>query len=107
MSDAFHDREDTFEKRFANDEALRFRAVARRNKAIALWAAEMKGLSGADAEKYADDFVGAEVGASDDDVASALRQDLARANVDLSDHRLRKKMAEAMVEAIASVKAGR
>jgi len=107
MSDAFHDREDTFEKRFANDEALRFRAVARRNKAIALWAADMKGLSGADADKYADDFVGAEVGASDDDVAAALRQDLARANVDLSDHRLRKKMAEAMVEAIASVKAGR
>jgi hypothetical protein len=107
MSDAFHDREDTFEKRFANDEALRFRAVARRNKAIAVWAADMKGLSGADAEKYADDFVGAEVGASDDDVASALRQDLARANVDLSDHRLRKKMAEAMAEAIASVKAGK
>jgi hypothetical protein len=107
MSDAFHDREDTFEKRFANDEALRFRAVARRNKAVALWAAEMKGLSPEAAEKYAEDFVGAQVGASDDDVAAALRQDLARANVDLSDHRLRKKMAEAMTEAVASVKAGK
>ena len=41
MSDSFRDREDTFEKRFANDEALRFRAVARRNKAVALWVAEM------------------------------------------------------------------
>ena len=59
MSDAFHEREDTFEKRFANDEALRFRAVARRNKAVALWAADLKGLSPAAAEKYADDFVGA------------------------------------------------
>ena len=107
MSDAFHDREDTFEKRFANDEALRFRAVARRNKAVALWAADMKGLSPEAAEKYADDFVGAQVGAGDDAVAAALKQDLARANVDLSDHRLGKKMAEAMAEAIASVKAGR
>jgi hypothetical protein len=67
----------------------------------------MKGLSGPDAEKYAEDFVGAQVGADDDDVAAALRQDLARANVDLSDHRLRKKMAEAMTEAVASVKAGK
>jgi hypothetical protein len=107
MSNAFHEREDTFEKRFANDEALRFRAVARRNKAVALWAAEMKGLSGEAAEKYAEDFVGAQVGAGDDAVAAALKQDLARAKVDLSDHRLRKKMAEAMAEAVASVKAGK
>src|SRR5271165_3581977 len=107
MSDAFQDRENTFEKQFANDEALRFRAVARRNKAVALWAADMKGLSPEAAEKYADDFVGAQVGAGDDAVAAALKQDLARANVDLSDHRLGKKMAEAMAEAIASVKAGR
>ena len=48
MSDAFQDRENTFEKQFANDEAIRFRAVARRNKAIALWAADLKGLAAAD-----------------------------------------------------------
>jgi hypothetical protein len=107
VSDAFQDREDSFEKRFAHDEALRFRAVARRNKALALWAAEMKGLSPADAEKYANDFVGAQVGRSDDDVAAALREDLARGDIDLSDHRLRKRMEEAMTEAIASVKTGR
>ena len=46
MSDAFQDRENTFEKQFAHDEDLRFKAVARRNKAVALWAAETKGLSG-------------------------------------------------------------
>ena len=78
MSDAFRDREDGFEKRFANDEALRFRAVARRNKAVALWAAETKGLSPEAAEKYAEEFVGAQVGAGDDDVAAALKADLAR-----------------------------
>jgi hypothetical protein len=107
MPDAFEKREDTFEKQFANDEALRFRAVARRNKAVALWAAELKGLSPEAAEKYAEDFVGAQVGASDDAVAAALKQDLARGAVDLSDHRLRKKMAEAMADALESVKAGK
>ncbi|HXE24229.1 MAG TPA: DUF1476 domain-containing protein [Roseiarcus sp.] len=107
MSDAFEDRENAFEKQFAHDEDLRFKAVARRNKAVALWAAEMKGLAGAEAEKYASAFVGAQVGRSDDDVAAALKADLARGNVDLSDHRLRRKMDEEMAAAIASVKAGK
>jgi hypothetical protein len=107
MSGAFEKREDTFEKQFANDEALRFRAVARRNRAVALWVAGMKGLSQEAAEKYAEDFVAAQVGASEADVTAALKADLASAGVDLSDHRLVKKMAEAMAEAIASVKAGR
>ena len=107
MPGAFEQREDTFEKQFANDEALRFRAVTRRNRAVALWVADMKGLSGEAAQTYAEDFVGAQVGASDDEVTAALKQDLARAGVNLSEHRLRKKMADAMAEAIASVKAGR
>jgi len=107
MSDAFQDRENTFEKQFANDEALRFKATARRNRALGLWAAELKGLSGADAAKFAEDFVGAQIGRSDDDVAAALRDDLARANVDVSDHRVQKRMGEEMSIALASVKAGR
>ena len=107
MSDAFQDRENTFEKQFVHEEDLHFRAVARRNKALALWVADMKGLSKGDAEKYADQFVGAQVGRSDDDVAAALREDLARGNINLSDHRLRKKMDDAMAEAIVSVKAGK
>jgi hypothetical protein len=106
MSDAFQDRENAFEKQFAHDEDLRFKAVARRNKAVALWAAETKGLSGGDAEKYASEFVGAQIGKSDADVEAALRADLARGDVDLSDHRLRKKMDEAMAAAIISVRAG-
>jgi hypothetical protein len=107
MSDAFQDRENTFEKQFAHDEDLRFKAVARRNKALALWVADMKALPAAEAEKYADDFVGAQVGHSDDDVAAALKADLAQSDIDLSDHRLRKKMDEEMAEAAASVKAGK
>jgi hypothetical protein len=107
MSDAFHDREDTFEKRFANEEALRFRAVARRNKAVALWAAEMKGLPPEAAEKYAEDFVGAQVGAGDAAVAAALKADLKGAKIDLSDHRLLTKLAEVMAAATESIRAGK
>jgi hypothetical protein len=107
MSDAFQEREHTFEKQFANDETLRFRAVVRRNKAVALWVAELKGLKSGEAEKYAEDFIGAQIGKNDDDVAAAFKEDLARANVELSDHRLRKKMAEELAEAIKSVKAGK
>jgi hypothetical protein len=106
MPDAFDDRENAFEKRFVNDEALHFRALARRNKALALWVAEMKGISGEAAAKHAEDFVAAQVGRSDDDVAVALREDLARGDIDLSDNRLRKKMEEEMTRALASVKSG-
>ncbi len=107
MSDAFQDRENTFEKQFAHDEDLRFKAVARRNKALALWAAEMKKLPAAEAEKYAHDFVGAQVGKSDDDVAAALKADLGPGDIDLSDHRLHKKMDEEMAEAITSIRTGK
>ena len=106
MPGGFDDREDAFEKQFAHDEALRFRAVARRNKAVALWAAEMKELSPEAAETYANEFVAAQVGRSEGDVAVALRQDLARADIDISDHRLQKKMAEALAEAVAAIKSG-
>ena len=107
MSDAFQDRENTFEKQFAHDEDLRFKAVARRNKALALWVAEMKKLPQADAEKYARAFVAAQVGKSDAEVAAALKADLADGDIDLSDHRLSKRMDEAMAEAIASIRAGK
>jgi hypothetical protein len=107
MSDAFQDRENTFEKQFAHDEDLRFKAVARRNKAVALWVAELKGLSGADAENYANEFVGAQVGKSDGEDEAALRADLDSGKVDLSDHRLSRKMDEEMMAAIASIKAGK
>jgi hypothetical protein len=107
LSDAFQDRENTFEKQFAHDEDLHFKAVARRNKALALWVAEMKKLAQADAEKYAAAFVAAQVGKSDDDVAAALKTDLAHGDIDLSDHRLRNKMDEEMAEATASVRAGK
>jgi hypothetical protein len=107
VSDAFQDRENTFERQFAHDEDLRFKAITRRNKAVALWAAQTKSLSAAEAEKYATEFVGAQVGKSDADVAAALKADLARNGIEVSDHRLRRKMDEELGAAIAAVKAGK
>jgi hypothetical protein len=107
VSDAFQDRENTFEKQFAHDEDMHFKAVARRNKALALWVAEMKKLPQADAEKYTRAFVAAQVGKSDAEVAAALKADYDGGDTDLSDHRLRKKMDEEMAEATASVRAGK
>jgi hypothetical protein len=107
MSDAFQERKDTFEKQFAHEEDLHFKAVARRNKALALWVAGMKKLSQPEAEKYASAFVAAQVGKSDAEVAAALKADYDRGDIDFSDHRLQKKMDEEMAEATASVKAGK
>lgn len=55
--DSFKDREKGFENKFAHDEELAFKVFARRNKLLGLWAAEMLGKSGADAEAYAMDVV--------------------------------------------------
>src|SRR5690606_12998347 len=49
----FDKREEGFEKKFAHDEELRFKAMARRNKLLGLWAAELLGLSGDAAAAYA------------------------------------------------------
>ena len=50
----FDQREDSFEKRYVHDEELRFRAEARRNKLLGLWAAEKLGKTGAEAQAYAE-----------------------------------------------------
>src|SRR3954452_20201979 len=73
----FNDREDAFEKQFAHDEELRFKATARRNKLLGLWIAERLGKAGSEAEAYARSLVQAdfqELG--DRDVQRRVRQDL-------------------------------
>jgi hypothetical protein len=106
MPGAFDEREDAFEKRFVREEDLRFRALARRNKALGRWAAGLMGLSGEAAETYARNFVAGQVGRDDKAVAASVRQDLASAKVEFSDHRLRRKMEEELAEALAAVKSG-
>jgi len=99
------DREQGFERKFAHDEELRFKAGARRNKQLGLWAAEKLGKSGADAEAYAKEVVMSDFAeAGDEDVLRKVKADLDAANAGLSDHQIRRKMDELMAAAIEQIK---
>ena len=102
----FDKREEGFEKQFAHDEDLRFKATARRNKMLGKWAAEKLGLSGADADAYAKDVVMADFEeAGDDDVFRKIRADFDAKGVKLSDEDIRKQMYDLLAQAILEVKA--
>lgn len=104
MSD-FSDREKGFERKFALDEEMRFKATARRNKLLGLWAAEKLGKTGTDAETYAKEVVAADfVEAGDDDVLRKVKADFDAAGVDQSEHQIRRTMDELLAQAIQQVK---
>jgi hypothetical protein len=99
------DREEGFERKFAFDEELRFKAAARRNKALGLWAAEKLGKTGADADAYAKQVVVADIEeAGDHDVFRKIRMDFDAAGVDQSDHQIRRTMDELMAQAVEEIK---
>jgi len=103
----FDKRQEGFEKKFALDEEQRFKAMARRNKLLGLWAAEKLGLSGGEADEYARAVVRADFEeAGDEDVFRKVRGDFDAKNVDQSDHQLRRTMDELMQKAVDQVKAG-
>ncbi len=104
----FDKREEAFEKQFAHDEELKFKATARRNKLLGLWAAEKLGLSGADADSYALAVVMAEFEEKGDhDVVGKIRKDFDAKGVAQSDHQIVRTMNELMAKAVADIKAGR
>lgn len=73
----FDDREQAFEKKFAHDADMQFRAEARRNKLLGLWAAEKLGLAGDTAASYAMSVVSADFQeAGDEDVYRKVAADL-------------------------------
>ena len=99
------DREEGFERKFAFDQELRFKATARRNKLLGLWAAEKLGKTGADAEAYAREVVVSDIEeAGDHDVFRKVRQDFDAAGVQQSDHQIRRTMDELMAAAIEAVR---
>lgn len=103
----FDKREEGFEKKFAHDEEIAFKAQARRNRLIGLWAADKLGLLGAAAESYARAVITADLDAPGGDaVASKLRGDFAAKGVIQSDHQIRRTMDELMAKALAEIKAG-
>jgi hypothetical protein len=94
------DREKAFENKFAHDEALKFKAEARRNRLLGLWAAEKLGKAGADADAYAKEVIRSDFHEpGDDDVFRKIRADFDAHGVDQSDHQIRRAMEELMVTA--------
>lgn len=102
---SFDEREKGFERKFAHDQELKFKATARRNKLLGLWAAEKMGLTGDEAEAYALEVVKADFAeAGDEDVFRKIRADFDAHNVNQSDHQIRRTMDELMAEAITQVR---
>lgn len=99
------DREKAFENKFAHDEELKFRAMARRNKLLGLWAAEKLGKSGEEADAYAKEVVKADFEeAGDEDVFRKVRGDFDAAGVTQSDHQIRRTMDELLSEAVEQIR---
>jgi hypothetical protein len=90
----FDDRENAFEKKFSHDAELQFKAEARRNKLLGLWAAGLLGKSGDDADAYAREVIVADFQeAGDDDVLRKVAADLGGK---ADEAAIRAKMAELM-----------
>jgi hypothetical protein len=103
----FDKREEAFEKKFVIDEELRFKAVARRNRMLGMWAADQLGKSGADAEAYAKDVIAAEFDSTGGaGVIAKVMADLAAKGIPVNESELRARMDEWLAQSIAQVKAG-
>jgi hypothetical protein len=102
----FDKREEGFEKQFAHDEDLKFKAMARRNKLLGLWAAEKMGLTGAEADAYAKEVVMSDFEeAGDHDVFRKVRKDFDAKGVVQSDDQIRQTMDRLLAQAVAQIKA--
>jgi hypothetical protein len=99
----FDKRGDAFENKFVHDEALRFKATARRNKQLALWAAEKLGRTDLDA--YVAEVIASDLTeAGDEDLFRKIRKDFDAAGVAQSDHQIRRTMDELLTKAMAEIK---
>src|SRR6478736_4635810 len=104
----FDKREEGFEKKFALDSEQTFKAGARRNKLLGLWAAEKLGLSGDAAVSYAKEVVAADFEeAGDGDVLRKIAGDFSAKGVSATESEIRQQMDRLMGEAVAQVKAGK
>src|SRR5687768_12007907 len=103
----FDERERAYEKKFARDAELRFKATARRNKLLGLWAAEKLGKSGEEADAYAREVIRSDMQeAGDEDVVRKVRGDFEAAGVQQSEHQIRRTMEELLAKAVAQIEAG-
>jgi hypothetical protein len=104
MSGSFQDREKAFESKWAHDEELRFKIIARRNKLLGLWAAEQMGISGDEAAEYAKSVVRADLEEpGHEDVVRKVHKDFEAKSIARSDHAIRVKMDELLATAANQV----
>ena len=93
----FDKRKKDAEARYQRDQELAFKANARRNKLLGLWAAEPMGISGDDADAYAKEVVVADFDRpGDDDVLEKVLKDLTDKGIDVTGHTVRKEMDRLM-----------
>ena len=96
----FDDRERAFEQKFARDEEMKFRIIARRNRLLGQWAARQMGLSEAETESYAKDVVRADFEeAGDHDVVRKLLGDLTAAGIDCDEASISEALRHKEIEA--------
>lgn len=101
----FEDREKGFENKFARDNELEFKAIARRNKLLGLWAAELMGLTNAD--DYAKVIVKADFEQpGDEDVLRKVFTDLTGAGLSTTESEIRRKMEELLAVAREQIHTG-
>ncbi len=104
----FDEREKAYEKKFAHDSELRFKAEARRNKALAEWAAEKMGLTGPEVEEYVKAVRKADLAEKgDDDVFRKVQGDLAAKGISVPDAEIRRVMSEALAKAVQDLEAAK
>ena len=103
------DREKGFERKFAHDEEMKFKAEARRNRLLGLWAAGKLGITDPEeAKSYAQQVVFADFAEKgDEDVLRKVFEDLKGAGVSITEADVRRRMDELMAQAREQVKAGK
>ena len=103
----FDERERGLEEKFAHDQAQEFKAAARRNRLLGLWAGGLMGLEGQHLQDYAAAIVRSEVVLpGDEDVLRKLTKDLAGAGLKVSEDQVRVKMDELHAQARSQIAAG-
>ena len=101
----FDKREEGFERQFAHDEELKFKATARRDRLLGLWAAGKLGLAGTAADDYAKSVVIADI--ETHDPVAKVRKDFDAKGVTESDEQIRRVMTDLMARAVGEIRAGK
>lgn len=103
----FDDREKSFEKKFAHDQDLKFKAESRRNKMIAEWAGAKLGISGAALDDYVKAVRRADLAEKgDDDVVRKLMKDFSDKGVKVAEAEIRNQLGELLAKAVTEIEAG-